>query len=209
MRRLGIVVAMDEEADPIIQKYNLSKDEIRGFTVYSGPHFTVILSGVGVMNATLATYILIHELKCGKVINFGVAGFTGTLYEHHTVFSVGKVYKRDVDFTALGYEPYHFPDKPGFIQLETDKRLPVLDCYTSDEFIGPKSAVPDHVLVDMEGYCVADVCQRYGVPCMVYKSISDQTTDDDTREQFDTHLSDAVNTVSDFVDMNILQSFLS
>lgn len=207
MQRLGIVVAMDIEAAPIIRDHNLSRDVVHGLNFYSMPDLVIIISGVGIINATLATYILVNELKCANVINYGVAGFTGNLYHQQSVFSISKIYKRDVNFTALGYEPYHFPDKPSFIQLKTDTRLPVLDCYTSDEFIGPQSIVPNNVLVDMEGYCVATVCERYSVPCMIYKSISDYTSDSDTQGQIDARMSDAIMIINDFINVNILKSF--
>jgi adenosylhomocysteine nucleosidase len=205
MHRLGIVVAMDVEATPIIRDHNLSRDEIHGLNFYSAPNFCIIISDVGIINATLATYIMVNELNCTNVINYGVAGLTGNLYHQRSIFSIDKIYKRDVNFTALGYDPYHFPDKPSFIQLKTDTRLPVLDCYTSDEYIGPQSVVPNNVLVDMEGYCVANVCERYNVPCMIYKSISDHTSDNDTQGQIDKHLTDAIMAISDFININILK----
>lgn len=206
MRRLGIVAAMGIEADPIIRSHDLAKEEIRGFSFYTAPNFVMIVSGVGIINATLATYIMLTELNCTEVVNYGVAGYTGNLYQQRSIFSVGRIYKRDVDFTALGCEPYHFPYKPSFIQLKTDTRLPVLDCYTSDEYIGPKSIVPENVLVDMEGYCVADVCERYGVPCMIYKGVSDRTSDPDTQGQIDTYFSEAIFAISDFIDGNVLKA---
>lgn len=205
MQRLGIVVAMDVEADPIIRSNNLTREEIHGFYFYSAPNFVIIISGVGIINATLATYIMLNDLNCTKVINYGVAGLTGNLYHQRSIFSINKIYKRDVNFTALGYEPYHFPDKPSFIQLVTDTRLPILDCYTSDEYIGPQSLVPKNVLVDMEGYCVANVCERYGIPCMIYKSISDNTCDNDTQGQIDTHLADAISAICDFIIYNVME----
>ena len=176
MQRLGIVVAMDVEADPIIRSNNLTREEIHGFYFYSAPNFVII-----------------------------IAGLTGNLYHQRSIFSINKIYKRDVNFTALGYEPYHFPDKPSFIQLVTDTRLPILDCYTSDEYIGPQSLVPKNVLVDMEGYCVANVCERYGIPCMIYKSISDNTCDNDTQGQIDTHLADAISAICDFIIYNVME----
>ena len=205
MRRLGIVVAMDIEADPIIQSHNLLRKEIHGFSFYSAPTFDIIISDVGVINATLATYIMLNDFNCTKVVNYGVAGLTGNLYRQCSIFSISKIYKRDVDFTALGYEPYHFPDKPSFIQLVTDPRLPILDCYTSDEYIGPQSIVPKNVLVDMEGYCVANVCQRYRVPCMIYKSISDITFDNDTQGQIDTYLAGAISAICDFIINDVIE----
>lgn len=208
MQRLGILVAMDVEAEPIIRNCNLSKEEIHGFYFYSTPNFVIIVSGVGIINATLATYILLTDMNCTSVINYGVAGFTGKLYNQGSIFSISRIFKRDVNFTALGYEPYQFPDKPSYIQLKTDKRLPAMDCYTSDEYIGPKSIVPNHVLVDMEGYCVANVCDRYGVPCMIYKGISDHTSDADTQGQIDTYLSKTIMAMNDFIHVNILKPLL-
>jgi adenosylhomocysteine nucleosidase len=202
---LGMVVAMDIEARPIINHYDLIEEQKQGFSVYTNQKIRLIVSGVGIINSTLATYILIHDLNCTNVINYGVAGFTGDLHQQRSVFTIGKVYKRDVDFTALGYERYHFPDKPKYIKLKTDDRLTTLDCYTSDEYIGPKSVVPKNVLVDMEGYCVANVCKRYEIPCMIYKSISDNTFENDTQGQIDTHLLGAVSAICDFIIYNVME----
>lgn len=202
---LGIVVAMEVEAEPVICHYGLQKDNIQGFSYYFNNNVKLIVSGVGIINSTLATYILIHDLECTHVVNYGVAGFSGDLYQQCMVFSVSKIFKRDVDFTALGYEPYHFPDQASYIQLKTDNRLHALDCYTSDEYISPKSLVPKNVLVDMEGYCVANVCERYNIPCQSYKSISDNTTENDTQGQIDTYLDKAIFVICDFIIHNVLE----
>ena len=95
IRKLGFMVAMEIEAEPLIRHFSLKKSTVHGFDVYE----------VGIINSTLATYILIRDLKCRKIINYGVAGFTNESYRHCSVFSVGRVFKRDVDFTALGCEP--------------------------------------------------------------------------------------------------------
>ena len=199
IRKLGFMVAMEIEAEPLIRYFSLKKSTVHGFDVYENDDICLIISEVGIINSTLATYILIRDLKCRKIINYGVAGFTNESYRHCSVISVGRVFKRDVDFTALGCEPYRFPDKPPYIQLETDSRLPICDCYTSDEYIGPKSNVPKDVLVDMEAYCVAAVCEKYDIPCLIYKSISDITANENTQEQIDTYLKSAVDAICDYI----------
>jgi len=202
---LGIVVAMTIEAEPLIEYYKLEKNNIKGFSYYVNHKIKIIISGVGVINSTLATYILLNDLNCTHIINYGVAGFTGDVHHHCEIFTINKVYKRDINFTALGYELYQFPDKPKYIQLQTDNRLPMLDCYTSDEYIGPKSRVPNNVLVDMEGYCVAHICERYQTSCMIYKSISDNTPDHDTQGQIDAHLTNAIEMISNFIIHEVIE----
>ena len=51
----------------------------------------------------------------------------------------------------------------------------------------------------MEGYCVAAVCEKYDIPCLVYKSISDITANENTQEQIDTYLKSAVDAICDYI----------
>jgi len=58
--------------------------------------------------------------------------------------------------------------------------------------------------VDMEAYCVAEVCNRYGVICNIYKSISDNTTDADTQGQIDRFLKKAIYEINDYIIEKVL-----
>lgn len=55
-----IVMALKGEAQAFVERYKLSKNKVHGFTLFSSPDITLIISGMGVQNARIATQTLIN-----------------------------------------------------------------------------------------------------------------------------------------------------
>jgi purine-nucleoside phosphorylase len=55
-----IVVALKGEAQAFVDKHKLSKKSVHGFTLFGNKHMTLIISGMGVQNARVATQTLIN-----------------------------------------------------------------------------------------------------------------------------------------------------
>ncbi|MEV6550539.1 nucleosidase [Streptomyces sp. NPDC051597] len=132
----------------------------------------VLLTGIGKVNAAsaLAT-VLARGPHPSRVVNLGTAGalrpgWTGT----HVI---GSVLQHDLDsdvLAALTGELYGPPldvSGPGGPTLATG------DTFIADEETRARLALRAH-LVDMEGYALASVAQRAGLPLQVVKHVSDE-----------------------------------
>jgi nucleoside phosphorylase len=89
---VGIVTATKLEASVIIQTLNLKKTSSKPFVVYENSNFCLIISNIGILNASIATTFLLTNKKIKKIVNFGVAGSSiensciGEIYEIEKVY---------------------------------------------------------------------------------------------------------------------------
>lgn len=174
--KTGLIVAMEEEALPFIKGLGLSetKEDIPPFTVYGNDNILLIISGVGELNAALASQYAILKYGCSSLYSTGCCGATGSLFKVGDIVSVERVFKRDVDLTCFGYEKYQLPGVDTFLLLETDPLYKRADCYSSDEFVTANTKdMPSDAVVEMEAYSVAYTAKKYNVSCRVYKVVSD------------------------------------
>jgi len=74
---LYIIVALKPEAQAFVDKYKLQKSKLKNFTLYSNESMRVIISGLGVTNATNATQTLINHYDITDddiYLNIGICG---------------------------------------------------------------------------------------------------------------------------------------
>lgn len=134
----------------------------------------ILLTGIGRINTVAAlTEALVGDVKPASVINIGTAGSLGSVTGVHRV---GSVLLHDFSHSAVAdltggvaYPPITVADDG-----------PVLA--TGDLFV-EASAVRARLaeradLVDMEGYAVAWVARRHGVPVELIKLVSDPADED-------------------------------
>jgi len=58
---LYIVTALKPEAQAFVDKYKLKKNKLQNYTLFQNENITLIISGIGVNNARLATQTLINN----------------------------------------------------------------------------------------------------------------------------------------------------
>lgn len=199
--KIGLVIAMQEEAAPIIKGLELKKARSRkgGFKVFKNNSVILIISGIGTVNAALAAHTLALVYKCDIILNTGTCGAAGKKFKPCDIVSVKRVYKRDVDLTIAGYKKYEIPGNDEFIALTPDENFVACDCYSSDEFVGINSDVPKDVIVEMEAYSVAFVCRRYDIPCKIYKVVSDLTDTNTDDSEFKANLPKATKALAEYI----------
>ena len=108
MKYIGIVVAMDEERQEIL---NLMTDtqtkQIYNLRFITGKiqkrNCVLIKSGIGKVNAARTTQILIDNFDLEFVINVGVAGAVNYLLNIGDVIIAKHVVQHDFDITAFGH----------------------------------------------------------------------------------------------------------
>ncbi|MGM7702110.1 5'-methylthioadenosine/S-adenosylhomocysteine nucleosidase [Pseudalkalibacillus sp. Hm43] len=197
--KIAIIGAMDEE---VILMQELIEDcetkTIAGCTFYTGTIYDqeVILlkSGIGKVNAAIATTLLNQLYKPDYVINTGSAGgFNPELNVGDVVIS-SEIRHHDVDVTAFGYEYGQVPALPAFYMPHpllveiaeasakdvTDKQIVKGLIASGDSFMNDAVRVkdvrgkfPELYAAEMEAAAIAQVCHQFDVPFVVIRSLSD------------------------------------
>ena len=142
---IRFVVALEAEAEPIIQDYGLKRiHEINVFKVYRNnlENHWLIISGIGSINAAAASIFLYQYSNANKSsfwFNIGIAGyFRGPAGE---IFLVDKIFDKITCQT-------HFPRPALKKKIKRDELLTVSK---------PREPLPTSNLIDMEGFAFFDV----------------------------------------------------
>ena len=111
--RIGILGAEQQETALLQDVLNGKMKKIATATFYEGNigelEVVLVHSGIGKVNATIATQILITEFKVNYVINTGIAGsLDPSLNIFDIVCSIDAI-EHDVDATFFGYERGQVP----------------------------------------------------------------------------------------------------
>lgn len=197
--KIAIVGAMEEEVEILRREIGLGKittiancDFIEGKV---GKHQVIVTkSGIGKVNAAMATAILLQNFNPDIVLNTGSAGGTHPGLEVGTVVISDYVLHHDVDVTAFGYElgqvpqlPASYPSDDQLIQLAKEAVIE-LDTYehavgsiaSGDTFMADpdevqkvKKRFPRVIAVEMEAAAVAQVCYQFGTRFVVIRALSD------------------------------------
>ena len=142
-------------------------------------HYEKVVTGVGPVEAALAMAVTLDRMaQAGPlpdlVVSLGSAGSrVGMLGE---VYQVASVSWRDMDASRLGFTKGVTPliDHPVDIPLVTPLEIRALRLSTGANVVGGEEyAAIDADMVDMETFAIARACQRFGVPLMGLRGISD------------------------------------
>ncbi|HLR70690.1 MAG TPA: 5'-methylthioadenosine/S-adenosylhomocysteine nucleosidase [Pseudogracilibacillus sp.] len=196
--RFGIIGAMDEEVE-YLQKLMTVKKTLTVSSVLfivgklHGKDTVLLKSGIGKVNAAMATTILMERFQPSHVINTGSAGGFSNSMQVGDVVIGNQIVHHDVDVTAFNYEYGQVPKMPAV--FKADKRLiqkieSILNQLTINYQIGlvatgdsfmnnpervesVKELFPTMLAAEMEGAAIAQVCYQYKVPFVVIRALSD------------------------------------
>lgn len=206
--KIAIIVAMGKELDLLLPLIADRRTVTVNDTVYHtgkiGAHEVVALqSGIGKVNAAIATLTLIDTFHPNLVINTGVAGGTGAARVLDVIIP-DRIAYHDVwcgPDTVWGQAA----NCPRFFECplgdDTVSGLGVRRglLASGDIFVSKASEVehilslyPDAVAVDMESAAIAQVCHLKNVPFVCIRVISDTPgRHDDNISQYENFWSDA------------------
>lgn len=197
--KIAVVGAMEEEVEILRREIGLGKITTIGNCEFIegkvGKHEVIVTkSGIGKVNAAMATTILLQNFKPDIVLNTGSAGGTNPELEVGTIVISDYVLHHDVDVTAFGYElgqvpqlPASFPSDPQLIEFAREAVME-LDTYehavgtiaSADTFMADpekvlqvKNRFPRVIAVEMEAAAVAQVCYQFNTRCVVIRALSD------------------------------------
>ena len=190
---IGIIGAMEEEVTILKRKLNdMNEINIAHVKFYVGTlnHKEVVLtqSGIGKVNASISTTLLIEKFNPEVVINTGSAGALDQTLSIGDILVSNHVLYHDANATAFGYEYGQIPQMPKTYTTDTLlKTMHVLEqqqlngkvgmIVSGDSFIGSseqrqkKQQFPEAMAVEMEA--IAQTCYQFKVPFIVTRAVSD------------------------------------
>jgi adenosylhomocysteine nucleosidase len=165
----AIIIATRLEAEPFIKGMDMKETEVRPFSVYMGEAAIIIISGIGKVNAAMATAYACMRFDPVRVLNLGAAGATSESERPGRIFNIEKTVEPDRPHLRTNTPYIQYPDSlQGFDRatLATQDRG-IIDQETFLKI----AAIAD--LVDMEGASVVQAAQRFGKGCILFKFVSD------------------------------------
>lgn len=198
--KIAIIAAMDKELNlllPLITDHSTVTINETTFHLgrIKGHEIVAIRSGIGKVNAAVATLTLIDSFHPSLVINTGVAGGTGVAKILDVVIPKRIAY-HDV-WCGPGTVPGQAAGCPLFFECPLPdslvESLGVLrgtlasgDIFVSkaEEVDRIRSLYPDAVACDMESAAIAQVCNLKNVPFVCIRVISDTPGDADNISQY-------------------------
>lgn len=195
---IGIIGAMDEEVAILLENMTDKRETTVAHCLFvegklRDKAVVLLKSGIGKVNAAMATTILNERFAPAHVINTGSAGGFADELEVGDVVISTRVVHHDVDVTAFDYAYGQVPDMPamydadtGLIALAT-KEIQDMDIQskegiiaTGDSFMDDPERVafvhakfPGMIAAEMEAAAVAQVCYQYAIPFVVIRALSD------------------------------------
>ncbi len=222
-----ILSAMVEEIDYLVTNYGLQPiDTINGQSLYAtsnaGTTVYILNSGIGKVNSSITTSIVLSKYQIDKLISIGTSG---ALTNQTAIgdFVVGKrLAYHDVDVTAFGYEIGQVPQMDKYFTTTDDqywtnlinkfKAIPEVnvhygDIITGDQFINNHDKkvfinqnFEQGLCVEMESTAIIHAATSLGIDCYALRSISDNA-DSEADVSFDKYLEQVCELYKKFVDL--------
>jgi adenosylhomocysteine nucleosidase len=140
----------------------------------------IVYSGIGKVNASIATFKAIYQYRPTLIVNYGTVGKINSNLSG--LISIQKVIQRDIMAEPLaprGTVP--FSSKPNYFISDKDGFV----CGTGDSFVTQKDLwlLENGIdVVDMELFAIAAVASDSGIAWASYKFISDEANESSGQE---------------------------
>jgi adenosylhomocysteine nucleosidase len=195
---IGIIVALNSEAKSFLEviehKRQITLADKNGFLGKVGNKEVVMLiSGIGKVNAAIATQILIDKYSPEYIVNFGTAGGMNCTAEIMKYYLVEKCCQYDFDLSELDGVPVGYIQDYDSVYFDCSTYnidfLPLGRVASGDRFnnsikdIETINAIPCN-LRDMEGGAIGQVCTSNNVKLVMIKGVSDVYGSGTAQEQF-------------------------
>lgn len=213
--RIGIIGAMEEETIALKNYLTERNDWAKAGATFSsgkmaGHDIILVQSGIGKVNAAIATTLLINDYQADVVFNTGSAGAVDSSLAIGDVVISTELSYHDADARAFGYVMGQVPQMPARYPAD-EQLISVIEAatqkvglksvkgliVTSDSFIADKKTIQriktdfsDAMVSEMEGAAVAQVCYQFKTPFVIVRAVSD-SADDEAGISFDKFIIEA------------------
>ena len=203
MTKLGIIGAMREEVETLVEKLENVSTQVHAWSTYyegklEGCDVVVVQCGVGKVNAAMCAQILCSCYGVTHLVNTGIAGsLCAELDIGDLVVSRDAMY-HDFDCNAFGYPHGKVPGMD-VIAFPADEKLleaayaaaeavnpghtKVGRVASGDQFVASKELkekiirLTQALCTEMEGAAIAQAAYRNGIPYVILRAISDKADD--------------------------------
>ncbi|MGN8645587.1 5'-methylthioadenosine/S-adenosylhomocysteine nucleosidase [Gracilibacillus sp. HCP3S3_G5_1] len=221
---IGIIGAMDEEVELLKERMKITeKEKVADSDFFvgelEGKEVVLLKSGIGKVNAAIATTILFERYQPDFVINTGSAGGFHQDLEVGDIVVSTEVVHNDVDVTAFDYDYGQVPGLPPTFQANpiliekamlAAKKLEGIEAMkglisTGDSFMQDEAKVkfvrekfPQMIAAEMEAASIAQVCYQYARPFVIIRALSD-IAGKDSSVSFDAFLKKAATNAANLI----------
>lgn len=228
---VAIIGAMEAEIELLKSRLSNIRSHQFGqkFTIYTGQIGTtdvvLSLSGIGKVNAAIATTLVLEHFSPDCVINTGSAGGIGVGLSVGDVVIGLEVAHHDVDVTPFGYVHGQVPQLPA--RFVADNDLVHAAAYAAQAFNNARVVqglvvsgdcfvhsepyrrhiikhFPDVQAVEMEAAAIAQACYQFEKPFVIIRAISD-SAQEEAKVSFDEFLQTAAQHSAQMV-LNIIET---
>lgn len=194
---------MEPEVELLKQAMTIEKEDTLAHTtayigVLNGQNLILVQSGIGKVNASIITALMLERYPVDYVINTGVAGAMGKNLQVTDMVVSTEVVHHDVDATNFGYVFGQVPSMPASYSSDAKLGSLALDIIAqNDEINGAKGLVvsgdsfidsdskknviygnfKEALCVDMESASIAQTCYQFNTPFVIIRSMSDGADD--------------------------------
>ena len=198
---IGIIIALPSEAKSLLNSIGEIKEiKLLDKTAYECSicnHKAVIaISGIGKVNASLATQAVIDRYSPKFILNFGTCGGVNDSVQALNYYVIDKCCQYDFDLSELDDVPVGYIqdyDTVFFNGLTEGINLKKRSLASADKFTCHSKDV-DTInsmgcsLCDMEGGAIGQVCTSNSIPLVIVKGITDIFNSGASNEQFYSNL---------------------
>lgn len=201
MKKFGIIAAMQEEMheiENIMEEKEIKKIYELNFVTGKINSVDIVLveAGVGKVNASRTTQILIDNFNIEAIINVGSAGSANDELEIGDIVIGSKIVQHDFDITAFGHSKGYISNVGQYIESDNkliekmqdtilklkdkDFKIKIGTIASGDIFcteLKMKEKIRNKFnadAIEMEGAAIAQVCKLDNIPFLVIRSISDK-----------------------------------
>jgi len=219
---IGILCAMREELEPILEKVDVEDIVEYGknrfyLAKFNNKNLVLAYSKIGKVNSATTATIMIEKFKAKKILFSGVAGGIDEDLKIGDLIIATKTCQHDIDLTVFGY-PYGFiPESSIYFECDNELnniaknvakklKLKIKEgiIASGDQFIHSKEKKEwikktfNASAIEMEGGAVGCVCFTLNIPFFMLRAISD-TAEEGAGVDFDEFLEESSKVSANFL----------
>jgi adenosylhomocysteine nucleosidase len=185
MKTIGIIAALPEEAGQILKHYPKRKhSKLQGFDLFQFStdiyHVSLIIGGMGPKNAYHCAKAIIEAENPEAILNIG---FCGAITENLIIGDI-VLGARVFNYSNGVFNEVSISNKFGKSFSEKHIQAYSGAFISSSEILHKQEAlkiIPKEILtpvLEMETAAVAEVCEKFNIPLIAIRSVSDQATEE-------------------------------
>ncbi len=221
---IGIIGAIDYELNLFFKHMLIARTEIiADKTFYIGKiknhNVVIVKSGIGKVNASVTTTLLINHFNVRMIINTGVAGGISPINIGEIIIAKGISYFDvslteidDVPYGQMGSDPLTIEINPEYIAKarkifdNLGYQYQVGNLVSGDKFVTKlrdlhkiQKQVKDIIGVEMEGMAIAMTCYKFNRPFISIRGVSDIVDSPNQSKSYKEVVHEVASKTSEFV----------